>query len=66
MRGLAFPSNVAFVREMSHDYGSPFPNGDNIPIDPALGGLAIDPAIMGEVNNAVHVQVSRGILKDVT
>jgi NAD-dependent oxidoreductase involved in siderophore biosynthesis len=59
MRGLAFPSNAAFVREASHDYGSPFAAVDNIPIDPALTGPVIDPAIMGESGtDLVHVQVS--------
>jgi hypothetical protein len=59
MRGLAFPSNVEFERETSHEYGTPFTNGDDIPIDPALGGPAIDPAIMGESSTGVgHVNVS--------
>jgi hypothetical protein len=48
MRGLAFPSNAVFEREPSHEYGSPFAGGGDIPIDPALGGPAIDPEITGE------------------
>ncbi|KAJ6468407.1 hypothetical protein C8R45DRAFT_1105764 [Mycena sanguinolenta] len=50
MRGLAIPaSNAEFDREPSNDYGTECSNtDDNIPIDPALGGTPIDPALLGE------------------
>jgi hypothetical protein len=62
MRGLPFPTNAIFDREPSYaDYGTPFTNvEDNIPIDPALGGPAIDPAIMNEAEVEANAQVSRG------
>ncbi|RDB25851.1 Histone acetyltransferase KAT7 [Hypsizygus marmoreus] len=58
MRGLAFPSNADFDRETSYEYGTPVTQVDDIPIDPALSGPVIDPALMEEENNAVnhHVQ----------
>lgn len=59
MRGLAFPSNAVFDREASYEYGTPFGNVDDIPIDPALGGPAIDPALMEEGAAVNDVQVSR-------
>ena len=59
MRGLPFPSNTVFEREPSYEYGTPVTNGDDIPIDPALGGIAIDPAIMRESSaNVTQVKVS--------
>jgi hypothetical protein len=59
MRGLPFPSNATFDRETSYaDYGTPLTNVDDIPIDPALGGPAIDPAIMGETAVEANVQVN--------
>ena len=45
MRGLAFPESD---RETSHEYGSPFRNPSDIPIDPALGGLPIEPQLIGQ------------------
>lgn len=57
MRGLAFPSNAVFDREVSYDrdYGTPRSNNaDTIPIDPALSGNAIDPAIAGEGKGMVE------------
>ena len=58
MRGLAFPSDTAVDRETSYEYGTPISNVDDIPIDPALGGAAIDPALMlpGEGTNVVPVE----------
>lgn len=61
MRGLAFPSNAVFDREDSYDrdYVSPHSsNVDAIPIDPALSGPTIDPAITGEGSSKTKVQVS--------
>uniref|UniRef100_A0A8H7Y3Q1 Histone acetyltransferase n=1 Tax=Psilocybe cubensis TaxID=181762 RepID=A0A8H7Y3Q1_PSICU len=46
MRGLAFPPNTPADREPSYEYGTPISNVDDIPIDPALGGAPIDPALM--------------------
>ncbi|KAF9466565.1 hypothetical protein BDZ94DRAFT_1288192 [Collybia nuda] len=48
MRGLPFPTNVAFDRETSNEYGTPINNVGAIPIDPALVGPAIDPTLMEE------------------
>ncbi|KAF8072006.1 hypothetical protein FPV67DRAFT_1483488 [Lyophyllum atratum] len=53
MRGLAFPSNASFDRETSYEYGTPVTNPNDIPIDPALAGPVIDPALMGEETNTV-------------
>lgn len=55
MRGLAIPSESD--REQSNEYGTPFsPNDDtNIPIDPALGGTPIDPALFeNDAEDQVH------------
>lgn len=60
MRGLAFPSNAVYNRDVSYDREHDTPQGDNndaIPIDPALSGNAIDPAIMKVENRTVEVQV---------
>lgn len=57
MRGLAFPSTAVYDRETSYEYGTPFSNPDDIPIDPALGGMVIDPAILAEENGMHQVQV---------
>lgn len=60
MRGLAFPSNAVFDREDSYDRDYVTPHSSNvdvIPIDPALSGPAIDPAITGEGSGTTKVQV---------
>ena len=57
MRGLAFPTNALVDREASYEYGTPISNVEEIPIDPALSGAPIDPALMIEDNNAIFVQV---------
>lgn len=44
MRSLPFPSAVQYHRESSYEQQTYDPD---IPIDPALGGPEIDPAIMG-------------------
>lgn len=69
MRGLAFPPNTDVDRETSHEYGTPISNVDDIPIDPALGGTVIDPALMMEdtVTNGVQVcDLKRSISRDAT
>jgi hypothetical protein len=48
MRGLAFPSNAVYNREVSYDGPQQNNTPDTIPIDPALSGTAIDPAITEE------------------
>ena len=35
-------------KELSHEYGSPFRNPSNIPIDPELRGLPIEPQLIGQ------------------
>ena len=57
MRGLAFPSSAISDREPSYEYGTPN-NVDDIPIDPALGAPAIDPALMSGNTGTGAVQVS--------
>ncbi|TFK72958.1 hypothetical protein BDN72DRAFT_815391 [Pluteus cervinus] len=47
MRGLAFPTNAPFDRELSYEHGTPSSNVDDIPIDPALAEPAIDPSLVG-------------------
>lgn len=47
MRGLAFPPNDEFERELSSDHGTPFGTVTDITIDPALGRLPIGPALVG-------------------
>lgn len=66
MRGLAFPPNAPGDREASYEYGTPISNVDDIPIDPALGGAPIDPALIMEPHpinvvfpNAPQVGVQR-------
>lgn len=58
MRGLAFPTNAAFDRETSYDHGTPSAKVDDIPIDPALSGPAIEPAILGGENGMNDAPVS--------
>ena len=63
MRGLAFPTNAVYDREISYDrdYGTPptTHTPDVIPIDPALSGNRIDPTLMEDRNNAAEEQVSQ-------
>lgn len=64
MGGLAFPSEAVY-REVSYDRdnGTPHRNDDDaIPIDPALSGSAIDPAIMREANARAELPVSYDVL----
>lgn len=58
MRGLAFPSTATFDRETSYEYGTPVNTVDDIPIDPALGGPVIDPALMENEMDVVSENVS--------
>jgi len=59
MTGLAFPSDVPFDCETSHEYyGTHLNNDNNIPIDPALGGPVIDPALIGEGESEAKYDVS--------
>ena len=63
MRGLAFPTNAVYDREVSYDrdYGTPPATHTPhvIPIDPALSGSMIDPALMGNRNSTADEQVSQ-------
>ena len=65
MRGLAFPSNTIVDREASYECGTPISNVDEIPIDPALSGAPIDPALIMEngSTNCVHVSYTFMIAK---
>ncbi|KAK2460903.1 hypothetical protein APHAL10511_007373 [Amanita phalloides] len=56
MTGLAFPSRAISDREPSYDYGTPNIL-DQIPIDPALGGPAIDLALMHKDSVPAVVQI---------
>ena len=58
MRGLAFPTNTVVDREASYEYGTPISNVDEIPIDPALSGAPIDPALIVENSSTNFVQAS--------
>ena len=58
MRGLAFPTNAIVDRETSYEYGTPISNVDEIPIDPALSGAPIDPALMINDSTTIFVQAS--------
>ncbi|KAH9940994.1 hypothetical protein B0H21DRAFT_710749 [Amylocystis lapponica] len=52
MSSLAFPAGPSFKQSEPLDHGRPFGGGpDDIPIDPALSGLQLDPALLGEVGN---------------
>lgn len=65
MRGLPFPSNALFNRELASEPGSPFSNVDDIPIDPALAGAsAIDPAIAGDINTHSEGSQQVSLLRD--
>lgn len=48
MRGLNFPNVALYERAESEEQGTPFSHGDDIPIDPALTGLLLDPALLEE------------------
>jgi hypothetical protein len=61
MRGLAFPSNAVYNREPSYDGPPRNNNADAIPIDPALSGPAIDPAITEEESEINEEPVSTSI-----
>ena len=52
MRGLSFPEAAVFDREESYEHGTPFSstNTDDIPIDPALSGIPLDPALLDQTN----------------
>ena len=48
MRGLAFPTDPQADRETSNECGSPSNATDDIPIDPALNAIPLDPSLMEE------------------
>jgi hypothetical protein len=58
MRGLPFPSSAQFDREPSDDHGSPSNLVNDIPIDPALEGPAVDPVVVSEGVNPLAAHVS--------
>lgn len=58
MVGLPFPNSAADSREQSWDTGTPFSNGGDIPIDPALNEPLLDPALMAENGVSKRVEVS--------
>lgn len=58
MRGLTFPNAALYEPADSEDQGTPFSYGDDIPIDPALTGLPLDPALLEEDAKMRRLQVS--------
>ncbi|KAI0925909.1 hypothetical protein AcV5_008515 [Taiwanofungus camphoratus] len=56
MSGLAFPAGPAFHRPEPYNQGSPYTSGDDIPIDPALSGPQVDPALLGEGESLATVE----------
>ena len=48
MVGLPFPNSGADTREPSWDNGTPFSGSGDIPIDPALSEVPLDPALLAE------------------
>lgn len=58
MRGLTFPNAAIYERAESEDHGTPFSQVDDIPIDPALAGLPLDPALLEEDVKMHFSQVS--------
>ncbi|KAJ7650711.1 hypothetical protein FB45DRAFT_730073 [Roridomyces roridus] len=55
MRALAIPTSAEVVDwSPSNEYGTPFSNNDDIPIDPALGGTPIDPALLPPDPSLIH------------
>ncbi|KAI5892790.1 uncharacterized protein SCHCODRAFT_02301541 [Schizophyllum commune H4-8] len=46
MRGLAFPTDPQADRETSNECGSPSNATDDIPIDPALNAIPLDPSLV--------------------
>ena len=59
MRGLAFPTDPIHQRDYSAERETPHLNGaQQIPIDPALVGPTVDPAIVthGEANQSAFVR----------
>ncbi|KAJ3525042.1 hypothetical protein NM688_g8463 [Phlebia brevispora] len=58
MRGLNFPNVALYERAESEDQGTPFSHGDDIPIDPALAGLPLDPALLEEDAKMRGLQVT--------
>ena len=46
MRGLPFPNAARYDRADEDDHSSPTTQGDDIPIDPALAALPLDPALL--------------------
>ena len=61
MRGLPFPNAALYEQAESEDQGTPFsPDGD-IPIDPALMGFPLDPALLEEDAKMRGLQVSLSV-----
>lgn len=60
MRGLAFPPTQDADRETSYEYGTPFSNVDDIPIDPALVSTPIDPVFIMQEPMVTVEQVCYG------
>jgi hypothetical protein len=59
MRGLAFPTDPINPRDYSAERETPYLNGaQQIPIDPALVGPMVDPAIVtqSEANSSTSVR----------
>lgn len=59
MSSHAFLAGTPFGRSGPMERGSSFGGGpDDIPIDPALSGLPLDPALVGDGGDAGYTKVS--------
>lgn len=58
MRGLAFPPNGSSTPDIPDPIRSPSAALDDIPIDPALGGTPVDPALLSDAQPLISPQVS--------
>ena len=63
MVGLPFPNSGTDIREPSWDNGTPFSNGGDIPIDPALSEPPLDPALLTEEGMSRGIEVSMLLLE---
>jgi hypothetical protein len=58
MARITYPPEAIYDRENSYEHQQLPSNGEPIPIDPALGGPIIDPALIQNGMNGVQEHVS--------